>query len=222
MPATAEITRPRSSAYTKYLSASERSYMTMQEAIALSHDLADVIEDAGAPQMLVGVANGALLPLKIVADQLKIPFHVIYIRRKGSRYKQKIYAIKQALHIPTWLLTLRPVRVIQTLFEQQTSSLEETDDAFDFDVRGKDVVIVDDAVHTGQTARHLKDRLAAKGARDVKVAVICWYQGKTDSGNWSPDLYLHRYYHWYPWSNNNPEFPDFLTWLNSQGLRFWR
>jgi phosphoribosylpyrophosphate synthetase len=222
MPATADIMKPRSSAYTKFLHSPERGYMTMAEAIELSHDLADVISEAGAPQLLVGVANGALLPLKIVADQLGIPFHVIHLRRKGSRYKQKLYTIKRALHIPTWILTLRPMRAFQTWFEQRTASLEETNDAFDFDIDGKDVVIVDDAIHTGQTARHLKDRLVAMGARKVRIAVICWYQGKTDSGDWSPDLYLHRYYHWYPWSNNNPEFPKFLRWLDTQGLRFWR
>ena len=196
--------------------------MTMEEAIALSQDLADAIDIAGRPDMLVGVANGALLPMKIVADELGIRFQVIHLRRKGSRYKRKLFAIKQALGIPTSLLTIQPMRAIQTWLEQRTSTLEEANDAFAFDVAGKDVMIIDDAIHTGKTARYLKDRLLAKGAAKTRFAVICWYRGPTDSGDWSPDLYLHRRYQWYPWSNNSPYFPNFLTWLADKELSFWR
>jgi hypoxanthine phosphoribosyltransferase len=213
---------PRSSAYAKFLDIDQTVYMTMEEAIALSRDLADTINISGRPDMLLGVANGALLPMKIVADELGIRFQVIHLRRKGSRYKQKLFAIKEALGIPTSLLTIRPMRAIQTWFEQRTSTLEEANDAFAFDVVGKDVMIIDDAIQTGLTARHLKDRLLAKGAAKARIAVICWYRGVNDSGHWSPDLYLHRRHQWYPWSNNSPYFPKFLTWLADKGLSFWR
>jgi hypoxanthine phosphoribosyltransferase len=222
MSGTRAITRPRSSAYTKFLSIDHTVYMTMEEAITLSHDLADTIDISGRPSLLVGVANGALLPMKIVADDLGIPLQVIHLRRKGSRYKQRLFAIKQALGIPTWLLTIRPMRAIQTWFEQRTSALEETNDALAFDVVGKHVMIIDDAIHTGATVQHLKDRLLDKGATKVRTAVICWYRGPTDSGDWGPDLYLHRRYQWYPWSNNSPYFPNFLTWLAEKGFSFWR
>jgi hypoxanthine phosphoribosyltransferase len=222
MSGTHGITRPRSSAYDKFMAIDHTVYMTMEEAIALSRDLADTIDLSGRPNLLVGVANGALLPMKIVAEELGIRLQVIHLRRKGSRYKQRLFAVKQALGIPTSLLTIRPMRAIQTWFEQRTSALEETNDAFAFDVVGKDVMIIDDAIHTGTTARHLKDRLLAKGATTVRIAVICWYCGPTDSGDWSPDLYLHRQYQWYPWSNNSPYFPNFLTWLTEKGLSFWR
>ena len=222
MSGTHGITRPRSSAYDKFMAIDHTVYMTMEEAIALSRDLADTIDLSGRPNLLVGVANGALLPMKIVAEELGIRLQVIHLRRKGSRYKQRLFAVKQALGIPTSLLTIRPMRAIQTWFEQRTSALEETNDAFAFDVVGKDVMIIDDAIHTGATARHLKDRLLDKGATKVRIAVICWYRGPTDSGDWSPDLYLHRRYQWYPWSNNSPYFPNFLTWLAEKGFSFWR
>jgi hypoxanthine phosphoribosyltransferase len=222
MSGTHAITQPRSSAYAKFLAIDHMVYMTMEEAIALSRDLASTIDTTGRPDLLVGVANGALLPMKIVADELGIPLRVIHLRRKGSRYKQRLFAIKEALGIPTSLLTIRPMRAIQTFFEQRTSALEETNDAFAFNVVGKDVMIIDDAIHTGMTARHLKDRLMAKGATKVRIAVICWWRGPTDSGDWSPDLYLHRQNQWYPWSNNSPYFPNLLTWLAEKGLDFWR
>ena len=120
MSGTHTIARPRSSAYTKFMGIEQTVYMTMEEAIALSQDLATLSICSGRPDMLVGVANGALLPMKIVADELGVRFQVIHLRRKGSRYKQKLYAIKEALGIPTSLLTLRPMRAIQTWFEQRT------------------------------------------------------------------------------------------------------
>jgi hypoxanthine phosphoribosyltransferase len=222
MSVTHSITRPRSDAYAKFLEINQTVYMTIGEAIALSQDLAGTIDSDGRPDMLAGVANGALLPMKVIADELAVPFQVIHLRRKGSRYKQKLFAVKEALGIPTSLLTIRPIRTMQTWFERRTSGLEEANDAFAFDVTGKDVVIVDDAIQTGRTARHLKHRLLANGAAKVRIAVICWYQGVDDSGDWSPDLYLHRRYQWYPWSNNSPYFKEFLAWLTDNGLSFWR
>ncbi|WP_428488730.1 phosphoribosyltransferase [Rhodopila sp.] len=222
MSGTHDAARPRSTAYAKFLDIDHTVYMTVEEAIALSRDLADVISTSGRPDLLVGVANGALLPMKVVAEELGIPFQVIHLRRKGSRYKQKLFALKEALGIPTSLLTTRPMRAVQTWFEQRTSTLEEANDAFTFDVLGKDVMIIDDAIQTGRTARHLKERLFAKGAAKARVAVICWYQGVDDSGEWSPDLYLNRQHQWYPWSNNSPYFEKTLTWLANNGLSFWR
>lgn len=219
-----EIIGPaRSDAYTKFLNIDHTIYMTMAEALELSRDLADVIgAEDGRPDLLAGVANGALLPMKIAADALSVPFHVIYLRRKGSRYKQALYRVKGALGIPTSFLTIRPIRALQTAFEKRTRSFEQSDDAFDFDVSGKIVVLVDDAIQTGGTARHVKERLLANGASKVIVAVICWYKGPDDSGDWRPEVYLHRRYQWYPWSNNSPYFKSYLTWLAENGLRYWR
>ena len=94
MSGTHAITRPRSSAYFKFLDIDKTVYMTMEEAIALSRDLADTIDLSGRPDMLVGVANGALLPMKVVSDELGLSMRVVHLRRKGSRYKQTLFAIK--------------------------------------------------------------------------------------------------------------------------------
>lgn len=214
--------QPRSSAYAKFLAIDRTIYMTMGEAQALSRDLADVIRAAIRPDLLVGVANGALLPMKIAADELNVPFRVVHLRRRGSRLKRRLFAVKEALGIPTAFLITPPMRALQTAFEQRTKTLEETDGAFDFDVSGKTVVVVDDSIQTGGTARHVKERIMRKGAARVLIAVICWYKGVNDSGDWSPDLYLHRRYQWYPWSNNSPYFNEYLAWLAENGLQYWR
>jgi hypoxanthine phosphoribosyltransferase len=222
MSGTEIIAPTRSEAYRKFLNMDRTIYMTMAESLELSHDLADVIgAEGGRPDLLAGAANGALLPMKIVADALNIPFHVIYLRRKGSRYKQALYRMKKMLGIPTSFLTIRPIRALQTAFEKRTRSFEQSDDTFDFDVSGKSVVLVDDAIQTGGTARHIKERLLANGASRVIIAVICWYKGPDDSGDWQPDVYLHRGYQWYPWSNNSPYFENYLSWLAENDLRYW-
>ena len=55
----------RSDAYVKYRSIDQKIFMTMREAEVLSHDLATEILAVERPDLLVGIANGALLPTRI-------------------------------------------------------------------------------------------------------------------------------------------------------------
>ena len=196
--------------------------MTMHEVEDLSHDLANEIETHGKPDLVVGLANGALMPTKIVADHLGVPFQIAHIRRRGSRYKQLLFAVKRALRIPNAVLTFGPVFAILSRIQKRYEDLEHSDTAFGFDVAGKYVVLVDDAVHTGQTARHAKEQLLLGGASRVRIAVICWYRGEDDSGSWEPDIYLHTNPQFYPWSNNSPFLQEFMAWLPANGLHFWQ
>ncbi len=197
--------------------------MTMQDAEASSRDLATKIRTFdGQPDMVVGPANGALVPAKIVADLLKVPLEIVYIRRKGSRYKQIFFSVKAALRIPDFVLTLRPLMRLAGYLQGRYSDLEQTAGTFDFDVRGKYVVVVDDAIHTGRSARYIKEQLLKQGAGKVRIAVIVWYKGNGDSGDWAPDIYLQRQHQCYPWSNNSPYLQEFMAWLPANGLKFWR
>ena len=60
----------RSDAYLKYRSVDQKIFMTLREAEVLSHDLAAEILAVERPDLLVGIANGALLPTRIVADNI--------------------------------------------------------------------------------------------------------------------------------------------------------
>ncbi|WP_426955250.1 phosphoribosyltransferase family protein [Muricoccus radiodurans] len=211
-----------SEAYDRYATATEKMFMSMAEACDLSADLARAVEAMGGlPDLVVGLANGALLPTKIVADELDRPFEIVRIRRESSRHKQRFLAIKQALRLPTWLVTLKPLMHVWRVYQERYSKLEAAPDVFSFDVRGKDVVVVDDAVHTGASARHVVDELRGRGAASVRVAVLCWYEGIGDSGDWRPDIYLHRKDQYYPWSSNSPHLPEFLAWVRQNGLSYW-
>jgi hypoxanthine phosphoribosyltransferase len=196
--------------------------MTMREAEELSHDLASEIEAYGKPDLVVGLANGALLPTKIVAEHLQAPFQIVHLRRRGSRYKQALFAVMKALRIPNSILTFGPVYAILSRIQKRYEDLEHSDSAFGFDLAGKYVVLVDDAVHTGQTARHAKEQLLLGGASRVRIAVMCWYRGEDDSGSWEPDIHLHKNPHFYPWSNNSPFLKEFMAWLPANNLHFWR
>ena len=70
--------------------------MTMGEAEALSHDMAIEILSANKPDLLVGIASGALLPTKVVAEHIGVPYQMVRVRRRSSRYKQKAHNILNA------------------------------------------------------------------------------------------------------------------------------
>jgi hypoxanthine phosphoribosyltransferase len=201
----------------------QKVFMTMPEAEELSRDLAgEILAFDRCPDLLVGLANGALLPTKIVADQLAAPFEMVQVRRQGSRYKQILLSIKDTLRIPTGLITAPPLMVLWRFLQKRTAKLEHSDNAFAFDVCGKYVVIVDDAIHTGNSVRYVEAQLLRQGAAKVRIAVLCWYEGIGDSGEWGPEIYLHRKDQYYPWSNNSPYLKQFLAWLPVHGLTFWR
>jgi hypoxanthine phosphoribosyltransferase len=207
----------RSRAYEKYRLLETKIFMTIQEAEALSRDLASEILAMERPDLLVGIANGGLLPTTVVADYMGIPFHIIRVRRRGSRYKQRIFDIFNTLRIPNSILRLRPVSYVTRRFTERYDELEEAK-AFDFCVRNKSVVLVDDAIYTGKSVRHVQEQLIKNGAAKVTTAVLCWYRGKGDSGNWSPNFYLVRQDHFYPWSYSSPYLSDYLAWLSAHDL----
>ncbi len=213
----------RSDAYYKFLTLDQKTFMTVAEAEDLSRDLAaEILATGQCPDLVFGLANGALLPTKIVADTLGTPFKIGHVRRKGSRYKQILLDIKDRLRIPTRLIMIPPLMFLWRFLQERTSDLAQTGDAFDVDVRGQYVVVVDDAIQTGKSARYVKDQLIKQGATTVRIAVICWYKGIGDSGEWGPDIFLHRKDQYYPWSSNSIYLKEFYAWLPANGLKLWR
>lgn len=217
------LERERSPAYGKYAAAHDKIYMTMGEAVSLSEDLAtEIAGSGGVPDLVVGLANGALVPTKIVAEQLGVPFEIVQVRRIGSRYKQCFFRLKQMLGVPNWLVTLPLLMPLWRLLQSRHVSLEVSKEGFAFEVRDRDVVIVDDAIHTGASLRYVQQRIQDAGARSIRTAVICWYQGEGDSGVWHPNIWLHRKDQYYPWSNVSPHYAEFQAWLSRHGLTLWQ
>jgi hypoxanthine phosphoribosyltransferase len=207
-----------SDAYVKYSSLNRKTYMTMGEAESLSHDLAIEILSVNKPDLLVGIASGALLPTKVVAEHIGVPFQMVHVRRRSSRYKQKALNILNALHLPTSMLRIRVLSYFARRSMERYSDLEHAQDFLGFPVRGRSIALVDDAIYTGKSVRYVQDQLIKNGAEKVTTAVLCWYKGNGDSGSWFPDIHLIRQDHYYPWSYSSPHFNEYLAWLSTHGL----
>jgi len=194
-------------------------FMTLSEAEELSRDLAAKIRLC-QPDLLVGLANGALLPTKIAADSIQTPYEIIHVRRRATRYKHRAYNLLRVFRIPTTIFHWGPFRwLIIRMVNNRYRDLEQADNSFTFSVKGKHIVIVDDVVHTGASVNHVRDQLIKEGAARITVAVLYWYQGFGDSGEWAPDIYLNRGDgRWYPWSFNSPYHKDYLEWLAAHDL----
>ncbi len=214
-----------SGACEKYLQAPPHSeHMSIEEAETLGRDLARSVTDTGLrPDLVVGLANGAFLPAKTVADTLGLSFHMVKVRRKGSRYKQRLLFIKQRLRLPSGLIMWGPIKALWVIFQNRTSALETASDLLDFEVAGKHVLIVDDCVDTGASLRHVSGMLRAHGAAEIHTAVYCWARmPKIDEAVSRPDFYLHRNTQFYPWSNNSRHLAQFHEWLARHGLALWQ
>ncbi|HTJ56939.1 MAG TPA: phosphoribosyltransferase [Devosiaceae bacterium] len=210
-----------SAAFAKYQHTLEKDFMPMSEAEALSRDLATVIARKNITgDVIVGLANGALVPARIVSDELGLPLEIVFVRRQGSRIKRRLLAVKEFLRIPSRLVTWRPLLPLWIYFQDRTSKLESTGAPFQFEVAGKRVLLVDDCIVTGNSVVHVRDQLLHAGASAVTIAVICWCDLETSSAV-EPEVYLHRQIQFYPWSNNSPFYRDFLAWLESRQLALW-
>lgn len=210
-------------AHQKYLALTTKSFMTLAESIDLSRYMAAEIGRAEpAPDLVVGLANGALVPTKVVADELGLPFEIVKVRRKGSRWKQRLLPIKRALRIPSWLILWGPFLPLWNFIQNRSAGLETSEESFGFDVGGKSVVLVDDCIVTGGSLEEVKRRLLDQGASKVTTAVICWIDNGTGPQGEEPDIFLHRPIHFYPWSSNSPHLEAFESWVKSNGLVLWK
>jgi len=211
--------------YERHARLDRKVYMTLDEAIGLSQALAARARAlAPAAELAVGLANGAVMPTRIVAAELGIPFHMIKVRRRGSRLKQRLSAVKRLLRLPPGLLRHPLVNAFSLAFDRRFGRIEDAGATFDFSVAGKTVLVIDDCIDSGASIAHVRDRLKAAGAARVQIAVMCW-SNKHDTEALHgvvPDVHLHRRIQYYPWSINSPNYAAFIAWLDAAGLSLWR
>ena len=155
----------------------KKSYLSIPEAEAVGREVARRLLSKGAnPDLVVGIANGALLMTYVVSAELGRPFEIVYVRRKGSRIKQRLVRVKQVLRVP--YVTRGPMALFWRAFERAfykwwPTQLEAASSELRFDVRGKNVVLVDDCIVTGASVQFVHGQLLAAGARTVTVGAIC-------------------------------------------------
>lgn len=208
----------------RYATRRDKAQMTLAEAEALSRHLARELAARHGPfDLVVGVANGGILPAVMAAETLGLPSGMVQVRRQGSRWIQRLQAVRRALALPSWLLTWGPLKWFWYLFQMRFSRLESVEDSFGIPVAGRRVALIDDCVVSGASLRYVEDRLKAAGA-EVRTGVICWSDDARaidPAKNREPDTWLHREVHFYPWSGASPALPEFKAWLRGRGLELW-
>jgi len=203
----------------------KKRYLSIAEAEAVGREVARRLKARNA-DLVVGIANGALLMTKVVSTELGRPFEIVNVRRKGSRIKRRLVQVKQALRLQ--YLTRGPMALFWRVFERAfykwwPTELEAASNELPFDVRGKDILLVDDCIVTGASVRFVHDRLLAAGAKQVTIGAICLSDDSPlqpgDSG--FPAVFINRLVHFYPWSANHPDYDRYLLWLSNHNLKQW-
>lgn len=209
----------------KYAEVEEKVFMSLEESICLSKGLAESVSTAEyEPDYVIGIANGALLPTHIVAHELGLPFEYIRMRRQGSRWKRRIAKIPGARAVFSLLFRVQAIaRLIAPIVDGVNKLEKDEVDAQSQPHRGRSILLVDDAIESGQSIAAAVDMLILQGAESVKVAVISWSK-RLDSEQKHgvvPDYVLNRRLQHYPWSENNPQVRAYRNWLAEHDLAEW-
>jgi adenine/guanine phosphoribosyltransferase-like PRPP-binding protein len=211
----------------KYKEATQKHFMLLEESILLSREIGAKLGDscnAQRPDVILGIANGALLMAKVISDQLNVPCQMIKLCRSGTKTKQFLAQFKFVLAITSlWyqtpILNL-PLKFAMHRFEKLVPGRDLYPS---LEVKDKIVALVDDCIESGQTLQAARDMLKRAGARSIEIAVISWSE-KLDS--WQehgiiPDVFINKRIQHYPWSRNSPYRNEYLSWLESNGLQEW-
>ena len=159
----------------KYRDCNEKLYMTLSEAEALSVALAEAVLAAGIrPDKVIGVANGALMPATLVAEKLQLPVEMVRIRRKGSGLKRRLSKLPFLRDAVTALYRLPLSHQVLRFVMNRFNRLEEsTQEAPVSQPQGGTVLVVDDAIETGQTLQRIIENQQRQnpGAKVVNAVI---------------------------------------------------
>ncbi|MEE9412974.1 MAG: phosphoribosyltransferase [Methylococcales bacterium] len=202
----------------KYTEIDQKTFMTIDEAIDLSHELAIRANQTGVQfEEVVGVANGARLPAAVIADSLGLPYQMLTIRRKWSvvnsylaRFSFVVRFFSAWYSIP--ILNYPLIRVINRMNGLSGNNIN--DNQYSFNGR-KHILIVDDALQSGITIQAVKKIIRNDNEKcKVVVAVISWgLLATTEEKVVTPDIYINRKIQHFPWSVNSPYYKEYQKWL---------
>ncbi len=200
----------------KYASCQDKLYMTVDESIELAHELSKRVKEMKTnPDYVVGIANGALLLTRVIATDLNLPFEMLTIRRKGSLLKEKLG--RYTLVTKIFSKWYKNERINPPLIWIMKRMVDLTSDAMDQSLQhlaGSHILLVDDAIETGQTVALAKNILHQSGCLSVTTCVVTWSKNHKAEQKYSkPEIYIGRVIQHYPWSFNNPFYKDFGHWI---------
>lgn len=200
----------------KFSKTQEKFFMTMDEAIALSREIAlraSILPEQ--PEIIIGIAGGGLLLAKVVALALNLPMETILIQRKGSRIKEKASMIPGLVPLASAWFQIPVLNIPFKYMMNRFSSLAPFSQDLTPHVFHKHVLLVDDAIETGQTLISARETLIAAGASTIRTAVLAWsnHSDVTNQEYVRPDMFIGRRVQHFPWSRNSPYRHEYERWL---------
>jgi hypoxanthine phosphoribosyltransferase len=188
----------------------------MAEAEKFALQLAELVESSERnPDLVIGIANGGVHPALHVARVLGVPLRTYRVSRPSARLKRQFEFARHAL---SWQFTRGPIRWMKRYADRWRTGVSHDPDTLDADVKGKRILVVDDCIDSGAAMAAVQSMLRERGATEVRIAVLCWTTRFDSSARYgiAPDFFLFRHLDSYPWSLDNPEFPEFRKWLQQQ------
>lgn len=203
----------------KYINTNTKYVMTLEEAFELAHIIANKIKDTkGDIDLVVGIANGAALMAKIIADDLNVPIHMIKLQRTSSAIKNKIARYPKLFNVLTRMYNLPIIGYfmdhVLIMFRGLTKSSKTNHVTIGVP---KNVILVDDAISTGQSLQLATKMLTGTGATNITTAVFSWSQNYTPTI--TPDIYFARVTQIFPWSANSSHFNQYRQWMIENNLQ---
>jgi hypoxanthine phosphoribosyltransferase len=206
----------------KYQTTDKKLYMTLDESVSLSISLARQIHEKGGQfDKVIGIANGALLPTKVIADTLGLPYSFITIRRKGSSIKSRLSKYPALVKIISFWFKIPLLREPLVFLMNRFTKLSDDQTIPDSATLDKSILLIDDSVESGQTLVKAEEVLST-GNPDIRIttAVLVAKPIPADSAtHYTPDFFLARLMQHFPWSSNNPEYDQYQEWLAENNLQ---
>ncbi|VAW83433.1 hypothetical protein MNBD_GAMMA16-1328 [hydrothermal vent metagenome] len=208
----------------QYAQTEDKMFMTIDQAVELSHELAIRISECGAqPELVVGIANGALLMAKVISDDLNIPLQTIKVKRKATIVKEWIVKLPVLLKMFSicYRLPLLNKPMVWLIDRCKTLDTEACNEERCPHIKKKNIIIVDDAIETGQTLAMVCQIFNHNEGNIITTAVISWSKKYDSNALYGvvPDIYIGRRIQHFPWSGNSPYLQDYLNWLAANDLK---
>jgi len=175
-----------------------RQELTFDEAIRKSGELADLVRETYSPDLIIGIAAGGVLTANEISKALNVDYGQLTIRRDIDL--SNLYGF-----VPKFIKPVVTLYHMSLFIVTDPSIIEEGD----FSCVGKDILLIDDTVHTGKTLKMATDNLRQRGARQIKSATINYMNGV------APDYFLMKRRIKFPWSKNSPDYERFKTYADT-------
>lgn len=177
--------------------------LSLQNTIEFSRQLSEKIKLEYSPEIIIGIDNGGILPCIEIAKSLNLPYNIISIKRDIDL--SDLYNNSNKITYPL-------IKLYQGyLFLSTKPKLKK---GLNINIENKNILLVDDTIHTGKTLELAKNYLQNFNLSELKIACI-----NTIKSNNKIDFYLFKQRIRFPWSKNSKEYDKFINYLKENNIK---